>query len=98
MTIIVHAGDAKAKCFDALRAARNADFDMADSLLRGAKEDLLEAHHLQTDMLQAEARGETQPVTLLTVHAQDILMGSMLAKDLIEEMIPLLRRTACVSK
>lgn len=98
MTMIVHAGEAKAKSFDALRAARSGDFARAECLLKEAKEALLRAHHLQTGMLQAEARGEAQPVTLLTVHAQDILMGSMLAKDLIEEIIPALGRTDSPSK
>lgn len=91
MTMIVHAGNAKAKCFEALRAARGWDFDQVERLLQEAKDEILEAHHLQTDMLQREAQGEKQDVTLLLVHAQDILMDSMLAKDLIEEIVQFYR-------
>jgi len=87
--IILHAGNAKSNCFEALQVAKDGNFKKADQLIEQAKNELLEAHHVQTDMLQKEAAGEKKEVTLLLVHAEDHLMNAILAKDLIEEMIKL---------
>lgn len=86
-TIISHAGSAKSMCFEALRLARNGDFQTAEALINKAKEELYETHDIQNNMIQKEACGERQEVTLLLMHAEDHLMNAMLAKDLIEEMI-----------
>lgn len=86
-SIILHAGNAKSSCFEALSAAREGKYAEAERLLEQAKEELLEAHHVQTGMLQKEAAGTQQQLSLLLVHAEDHLMNSLLAKDLIEEMI-----------
>lgn len=88
-TIIVHAGNARSLCFEALSAAREKDFAKAAENLSKVKEELVKAHHIQTKMLQQEASGEKQEVGLLMVHAQDHLMCAMLAKDMAEQMIPL---------
>ncbi len=86
-TIIVHAGDARSHALEALRYARENNFIAAEESMAEAKENLLKAHQIQTELLQAEARGEKQAINLLLIHAQDHLMTAILAKDLIEEMI-----------
>lgn len=86
-TIIVHAGDARAHALEALRYAREGKFSEAEESMVQAKSELIEAHQIQSELLQAEACGEKQTVSLLLVHAQDHLMTAILAKDLIEEMI-----------
>lgn len=92
--IILHAGDARSQAMEALRMAREQKFEEAQELIQGAKEKLIEAHHIQTGLLQAEAGGTKQEVCLLMVHAQDHLMTAMLAKDLIEEMVLMLKGQA----
>lgn len=52
-----------------------------------AKNELYQTHDIQNSMIQKEACGEKQEVTLLLMHAEDHLMNAMLAKDLIEELI-----------
>lgn len=52
----------------------------------------LEAHNIQTALLTKEAQGDHTPVDVLLVHAQDHLMTSILAKELIEQMIELYKR------
>ena len=42
---------------------------------------------LQTELLVNEANGNKTPVDVLLVHAQDHLMTSMLAVELIKELI-----------
>ncbi|ABY95576.1 phosphotransferase system PTS lactose/cellobiose-specific IIA subunit [Thermoanaerobacter mathranii subsp. mathranii str. A3] len=88
-TIISHAGNARSICFDALKHAKEGNFVEAENCLNKASEELLEAHHVQTDMIHKEAQGEKQEVTLLLIHAEDHLMNAILAKELITEMIEL---------
>lgn len=45
------------------------------------------AHKAQTDLLFNEMNGNPTPVNVLLVHSQDHLMTSMLAQELIKEMI-----------
>ncbi|SEP29331.1 PTS lactose/cellobiose transporter subunit IIA [Propionispora vibrioides] len=88
--IIMHAGDARSYAFEALRYAREQKFEAAAASMSQAKTKLIDAHHIQTQLLQQEAEGKKQEFSLLLVHAQDHLMTAMLAKDLIEEVISLL--------
>lgn len=91
-SIILHAGDARSHALEALRYAREQKFTEAEESIAQAKTQLVAAHRIQTDLLQAEARGEKQEINLLLIHAQDHLMTAMLAKDLIEEMILMLKK------
>lgn len=88
-TIISHAGNARSNCFEALKYAKDGNFIEAENYIKKASEELLEAHHIQTNMIQKEAAGDKQEVTLLLMHAEDHLMNAILAKELIVEMIEL---------
>ena len=61
----------------------------ARKILEQAKEADLQAHTVQTKLIQAEmsGSGNKPEVGLLMVHAQDHYMTSQLARDLIEELI-----------
>lgn len=85
--IILHAGNARAEAYDALRAAQDGDFAKADEHLRQAGEEVKLAHRVQTDIIQKEAGGEKTEITLLFVHAQDHLMTAIAEKSLIENMV-----------
>lgn len=86
-TIISHAGNARSYCFESLKHAKNGNFEEARKCVTKAGEEILEAHHAQTEMIQKEVQGEKQELSLLLVHAQDHLMNAMLARDLVKEMI-----------
>ncbi|MGG7178177.1 PTS lactose/cellobiose transporter subunit IIA [Clostridium paraputrificum] len=90
--IISHGGTAKGMAYEALQAAEKGDFEEADRLLKEADKELLEAHHIQTSIIQAEAAGDKTEVSVLFVHAQDHLMTAIEAKTLIECMIRLYKR------
>ena len=92
MMLIVHSGDARAAAFHALQEAKAGNFEEAKKLMAESK--ALEAHHIQTGLLADEGNGEGPQVTLLLVHAQDHLMTSMLAQELIEELIDLHEKKA----
>ncbi len=74
MQIILHAGDARVKAMDALKALKEFDIESAKKHLAAAKEDIVKAHNVQTDALQAEARGEDTEYSILFCHAQDTCM------------------------
>jgi PTS system cellobiose-specific IIA component len=85
--IIAHAGDARSYAFGALAAAKAGNFEEAEALLKQSNDAAVEAHHMQTELLINEANGDKTPVDVLLVHAQDHLMTSMLAVELIKELI-----------
>ena len=90
--MIAHAGDARSYAFQALEAARNGDMEKADILMEKSDEAGTLAHKVQTELLFKEMNGQSTPVNVLLVHAQDHLMGSALALDLIREMIVLYQK------
>lgn len=85
--IIVNAGDARSFAFEALNAAREGNFEKADELLKKSDASATLAHKAQTELLFKETNGVKTEINLLLVHAQDHLMTSMLASELIKEMI-----------
>lgn len=87
ITLIVNAGEARSKSLLALRAAKNKDFNLADEYLKQASASYLKAHEQQTELIQREAAGEKQEVSLIMVHAQDHLMNALSIRDLVVEMV-----------
>ncbi len=90
--IIAHAGDARSYAYGALAAAKAGNFEEAAELLKQSDAAAVEAHHMQTELLVNEANGNKTPVDVLLVHAQDHLMTSMLAVELIKELIELYKK------
>ena len=81
--LISSAGQSKSLAFEALKKVKTGEYDEARKILEQAKEADLQAHTVQTKLIQAEM----SEVGLLMVHAQDHYMTSQLARDLIEELI-----------
>ncbi|WP_199485496.1 PTS lactose/cellobiose transporter subunit IIA [Klebsiella sp. RIT-PI-d] len=92
MEIIVNAGQSRSLCFEALQAARDGNFNEANSLLREADGYARDAHKMQTRLIEQDAGEARQPMTLIMVHAQDHLMNSLLARELAGEIIHLYQR------
>lgn len=74
MGIILHAGNARNDIKDATEAILAGDMAKADELLSSAKENIRQSHLMQTQIIQAEARGTQHNLSLLFIHAQDTLM------------------------
>jgi len=85
--IINYAGTAKGLAYEALNEAEKGNYDKIPELMKEADQNLLEAHKVQTSIIQSEARGEKPEVSVLFVHAQDQLMTAMESKTLIESLI-----------
>lgn len=91
MNLVVEGGNARSLAMEAIQEAKKGNFDQADALMKECDEALLAAHNTQTDMIQAEIRGEHIQVMLLMVHAQDHIMDAMVVKDMAAEIIELYR-------
>lgn len=75
--VIIHAGNCRALVNDSIKAAGNGDLEGAKTKLEQAKLEIESAHSTQTEVIQAEARGEDIPLSLLLTHAQDSLMVAL---------------------
>ena len=87
--IISAAGDSKGKAFEALRKVKESDYEGARALLEESRKIDLEAHKIQTKLIQSEMDPEAEKpeLSLLMVHAQDHYMTSQLARDVIEALV-----------
>lgn len=92
MELVGNAGEARSLAFEALAEAKKGNFEKAEELLNQSKEVSLKAHHTQTELICNEADGNKVEIGLLMVHAQDHLMTSILARELISEMIELYKK------
>ena len=89
MGIIINAGQSRSLCYEALSSAKAGDFADADEKMLQAQHFAREAHLVQTQLIEAdEGEGKTK-MTLVMVHAQDHLMTSMLARELVAALIEL---------
>lgn len=85
--IIASSGEARSKAFEALQLAKEEKFSEAASLMEESRKAGLAAHAIQTQLLSEAAAGKDQSLDILLVHAQDHLMTSILAQEMIEEII-----------
>lgn len=90
--IILHAGNARSSAFEAIAAAKRGEAGTAEAKMKEADSAFLEAHKMQTELLQEEARGMSSEMSVLLVHAQDHLMTAMTVKELAIEMIDMITR------
>ena len=98
MQLIAAAGDAKGCAFEALTEANDGNFEKAEELLKQATAATLPVHKQRMEPITATAQGEEVPIDVLLVHAQDDLMNSELAQDLIRELITLYKRVDTLEK
>ena len=91
MNLIMYGGDARSQSLMAIQTARQNNFEEAYELLGSADDAINKAHAIQTDLVQAEIRGEKTEVCLLMIHAQDHLMNAMTVRDLAQEIVEILK-------
>lgn len=89
MGLIINSGQARSLAYTALKKAKAGDLGAANQLMAQSREALNAAHLVQTQLIEGDQGEGKIPVTLVLVHAQDHLMTSMLARELISELIEL---------
>ncbi|MGB4589891.1 MAG: PTS lactose/cellobiose transporter subunit IIA [Clostridiaceae bacterium] len=85
--IIMNGGDAKSYAMESIRIAKKGEIEKAREFLLKSGESLEKAHNIQTTLIQEEAAGTSQELSLLMVHAQDHFMNALTVRDLAREMI-----------
>ena len=89
MGLIINSGQARSISYAALKKAKQGDFAQAKKMMEQSRVALNEAHKIQTRLIgDDQGLGKTK-VSLVLVHAQDHLMTSMLARELVTELIEL---------
>lgn len=89
--IIALAGESKSLAYEALKLAKENKFEEANKRMEESNEILLKSHQYQTDLISKEANGESFVINLLFIHAQDHLMTAISEKNLINELIDILK-------
>lgn len=89
MGLIINSGQARSLAYTALKKAKEGDLAAAHQLMAQSRKALNAAHLVQTQLIEGDQGEGKIPVTLVLVHAQDHLMTSMLARELISELIEL---------
>lgn len=89
MGLIINSGQARSLAYSALKKAKEGDFEQARSVMAQSRMALNEAHLIQTKLIEEDQGEGKTKVSLVLVHAQDHLMTSMLARELIAELIEL---------
>ncbi len=92
MELIINAGEARSYAMQALRAAKLGDWAQVDEQLVEASAASKRAHDVQTMLIGMDEGCGKIPVNLVMVHAQDHIMTSMLAREMIEELIEIHRQ------
>ena len=89
MGLIINSGQARSLAYGALKQAKQGDFAAAKTMMDQSRTALNEAHLVQTKLIEGDQGEGKMKVSLVLVHAQDHLMTSMLARELVAELIEL---------
>lgn len=89
MGLIINSGQARNLAYAALKQAKQGDFAAAKTMMEQSRMALNEAHLVQTKLIEGDQGEGKMKVSLVLVHAQDHLMTSMLARELVTELIEL---------
>lgn len=85
--IISNVGMAKSLAMEAIREARNGNYDEAEKKIEEAKGFLLVGHHAHSGLIHKEANGEKLEFSLIIMHAEDQLISAETIKDIAIELI-----------
>jgi cellobiose PTS system EIIA component len=90
--LILHAGSARSFAKEAGQYAEEGDWDAAEKALADANEEQNQAHKINTTIITKAARGEDVEISVLLIHALDLLMLAWSEIDYGEQYIQVLKR------
>lgn len=90
--VIANSGEAFDAFVKAVNAASNYDFEKCEEFMKQGKASLVLAHQAQTDLLNAEIKGEEIPFSIILIHSQDHLMNSIAYEQNAKDMINLYKK------
>lgn len=89
--MIFHSGNARSNLILALRECKAKNFAACDALMEEAEKMLAEAHKTHFGLIQNEASGNKTEFSLLLMHAEDHLMSTSTMKELMKELVDILK-------
>lgn len=92
--IIAASGGAKSAYIAAIDAAKKGDFEEAAVQMKNGEEFMNQGHEPHAQLIQQEAAGNSAPLSLLLLHAEDQMMGAEQFKVLAQEIIDVYKRLA----
>lgn len=88
-SIISFAGEAKSSAMEAINLAKNKNYDGATLKIKEAKENVLKAQEFHFKLVGRETREEAVPLSLLLIHAEDIMINAQTTIELAEQFYDL---------
>lgn len=85
--IISAVGTARSFFIEAIHSAKEGKFEEAHSKIEEGQKMFTEGHHGHSELIQKEASGEKNELSLLLIHAEDQLMSAEAFGILAEEFI-----------
>ena len=92
--IISAVGTARSSYIEAIQAAKKDDFAGAEKLIEEGDAAFVEGHHAHAQLLQDEAGGKENSLSLLILHAEDQLMSAEAFKTIALEFMDVYKRFA----
>ncbi len=89
MGLIINSGQARSLAYAALKQAKQGRLCRSESDDGAVAPGAERAHRVQTQLIESDEGEGKMKVSLVLVHAQDHLMTSMLARELVAELIEL---------
>lgn len=96
--LILHAGSARSFAKEAGQFAEEGDWDAAVKALADANEEQNQAHKINTTIITKAARGEEMELSVLLIHALDLLMLAWSEIDYTEQYMQVLKRVQQLEK
>lgn len=92
MLVIANAGDSTSYSMEAIKVARDGNFDESKNLLEKSKEALHKAHEIHTQILVEEARGGLESISMILVHASNHFSMAEMTLEFAKTIVELYER------
>ena len=90
--MISHHGSARSCYIEAIQAAREGNFALAQEKIDSGDEEFQAGHQAHARLIQKEAAGEPVALSLLLLHAADLMMSAETLKIIGIELIELYKK------
>lgn len=90
--MISHHGSARSFFMEAIQEAKKGDFAQAAVKMAAGEKEFQEGHQAHARLIQIEASGDSVPISLLLLHAADLMMSAETLKIMAQELIELYKK------
>jgi PTS system cellobiose-specific IIA component len=91
-SMISNVGTAKSLVMEALYAAKDGDYALAEEKIKESRQFFVQGHKIHASLIQKEASGEKVEFSMIFMHAEDQLLSAETMSELVKEMIEMYKR------